>query len=305
MRRLANTKDTQAEPWSAFTHVERIFLIVACLCCGFVCISTGRLLGIPREPGFNGSLLATGAPVSGIVVLVIAIGICTAIGLFVASVIDVESGLFCCCMGLAALAIRCGAVRPVLQYASGPHVFFVMAIETAVLGGLIVAAWFVLQKLLDPTRRSAGDPLDLIAPNEMADAPTSQKFLTTAVQIVVMGVCELILVQSDAKAQAMAGTGVAAFLGVLAGYMFTPLPKGIWYWIGPVGVGIIGYGMAFIAGGSLAIGDVHGWAAALARPTPLDYAGMGTGGALLGYWCSRRWAQPEDHDEPQEQVAAG
>jgi len=34
----------------------------------------------------------------------------------------------------------------------------------------------------------------------------------------------------------------------------------------------------------------------LARPTPLDYAGAGTVGSLIGYWMSRRWQQHRDDE---------
>jgi hypothetical protein len=114
------------------------------------------------------------------------------------------------------------------------------------------------------------------------------------VQVIVTGALELILIQTDSKAQAMAGVATASFLGVLAAYMFMALPQGIWYWIGPTILGVIGFALNYFNNGMSSIGDLHGWSAGLARATPLDYAGMGTGAALLAYWCSRRWAQPED-----------
>jgi hypothetical protein len=288
---------TSGAVWGAFNHVERAVVIAGSVLCGFACVLTGQLLGMPREPGFNGSLLASGAPASALLVILLALAFCTVVAFVVTALIDIQSGLFCCCMGLAWFGIHCGPMRPVLQYAGGPGVFISMGLETTILGAAIVGIWLLLKTAVDRSRRSATGELNLAAPNEIVDAPTSQKVLTTAVQVVVMGVCELILIQSDTKPQAMAGAGIAAFLGVLAAYMFTPLPKGIWYWIGPVILGVIGYALAFIMGGYNGVGDVHGWTAALARPTPLDYAGMGTGGALLGYWCSRRWAQPEESDE--------
>jgi hypothetical protein len=62
-------------------------------------------------------------------------------------------------------------------------------------------------------------------------------------------------------------------------------------------MGVIGYLLAYFTVDGLAIGDLHGWAGPLARATPLIYISMGTAGALVGYWCSRRWAQPEEDGE--------
>jgi hypothetical protein len=278
--------------WSAFTPFERAVVIIGSSLCGGVFLSTGPLLGVPREPGFNGSVLTSGAPVTGMIAIVVALSICTVIGLLVAKLIDVESGLFCCCIGLATLAIRSGPIRPVLQYADGPSVFLTLAFESVILAIFVLTVWFALRSFFKPSIQSDG--LQLVAPNEITDATLSQKLMVVGVQVVVMGVCELVLIQNDPQAQAIAGMAVSAFLAVLAAYMFMSLPEGVWYWTGPAVLGFIGYLLAFLNNKDIAIGEVNGWSAALARPTPLDYASVGTASALLAYWCSRRWAQPEE-----------
>jgi hypothetical protein len=280
--------------WSALNPIERGVLVVGAAACACICVWTASLLGIPREPGFGGSLLGVqgaGSAVTGILVVLIAIGLCSIVSGLVALMIEVESGVFCCCAGLIALAIRCGGIRPVLQYAPGATVFLAMAIELLLLAGSIFGIWIFLSRVFIQGK-------DLAAPNESADAPITQKLLTLGIQVLVMGVCEMILIQNDAQAQALAGVFVAGFLGVLAAYMFTPLPEGFWYWTGPAVLGIVGYLLAMTDAGSNSLGDLHGWSAALARATPLDYASAGIGGAMLGYWCSRRWAQPEETESP-------
>jgi len=281
--------------WKAFTPFERAVLIICSVLCGFACLWTGDLLGVPRDPGFSGSLLASGSPISGIIVVVIALAICGVIGVLVAKIMGIESGLFCCCIGLAALAVRCGPIRPVLQYASGPSVFLALNSETALLAVIILAVWFVLGRLFKRPRNSQTGELEIAAPNEITNAPLPKKLMTLGVQVLAMGILESILIQSDAKPQAMAGVFISAFGGVMVSYyLFAALPEGIWYWMGPMVLGVLGYLITFFVGATSVTGDIHGWSAALARPTPLDYAGMGTAGALLAYWCSRRWAQPED-----------
>jgi hypothetical protein len=287
---LGKTGRRETPSWSALNPIERAMLVIGSLACACISIWTGQLLGIPREPGFDGSLLASGSPVLGILVVLIALAVCLVIASLVAVMIEIESGVFCCCIGLVALAIRCGSVRPVLQYASGTSVFIAMAIELLLLAAGIFGIWFVLTRLFDRPEAA----IMIIAPNEVTDATIGQKCMTLGVQVVVTGVLMLILVQTDAKPQALAGLSIAAFAGVLAAYMFTPLSEGIWFWTGPVLLGLIGYLLALFSGGATTTGDLHGWSAGLARATPLDYAGAGIGGALLGHWCSRRWAQPEE-----------
>jgi hypothetical protein len=57
---------------------------------------------------------------------------------------------------------------------------------------------------------------------------------------------------------------------------------------------VVGYLIAFFGNDGGTAGDLHGWAAALARPTPLDYASVGTAAALLGHWSNRRLAEADE-----------
>jgi hypothetical protein len=282
--------------WAAFDYVERTVLFIGSLLCAGVCLGLGSLLGIPREPGFSGSLLASNPSVPAIMVAGVSIAICIVIGSVVAALVEAEAGLFCCCMGLAALGVRCGPIRPVLQFAQGRGVLMGLSIETAILGVLLAGIWFVSRRILDKNQ-SAEDLQSRVAPNEVTDATLLQKFGTLAVQVIGMALCEQILIQTDRQPQAMAGVMISGFAGSLVAYMFRPLSEGIWYWTGPAVLGVVGYLLAFFTSDGIAIGDLHGWAGPLARPTPLIYISMGTAGALVGYWCSRRWAQPEDDGE--------
>jgi hypothetical protein len=282
----------------AFDRLEWFMLAVGSVLAGFACIGIAGALGIPSEPHFNGSLLLGGAPLAAIVVAVVAIIFSMLIGSLTAWFVEREAPLFCCCLGIAALGVRCGSVRPVMQYAASSSVFASMAVEAIILAAILIGGWIGLRLLLDGFLFKKDGNSIFIAPNELADAALGQKVGTLAVQMVVMAVVELIVIQTDAKAQAMAGVFIGAYLGSLAAYMFTPLPQGIWYWTGPMGVAIAGHVLAYFSGAnSSATGDLHGWNAALARATPLDYAGMGTAGALLGYWSIRRWLQPVDEEE--------
>jgi hypothetical protein len=76
-----------------------------------------------------------------------------------------------------------------------------------------------------------------------------------------------------------------------------------WYWCGPLVVAVIGYLLAASGSQLWMIGQVGGYAPALARPAPLDYASAGTAGALVGYWTSRRWREQEEEESVSEGTA--
>ena len=64
-------------------------------------------------------------------------------------------------------------------------------------------------------------------------------------------------------------------------------------------VGVFGYLFAYLAFCSTdpitwKSGTGGGTLAALARPLPLDYASLGTAGALVGYWTSRQWQRAKE-----------
>jgi len=282
--------------WASFDNIERAVLVAGSIASAGVCLWIGGLLGVPQEPHFNGSLLAGGEAVPGLIVAALSIAASIIIGVVVGCLLEVEAGLLTCCMGLATLGVRCGPIRPVLQYSHGASVLVTLAIEDALLAAMLVGGWFALRRIA--RRMQPAQRLQQSAPNEQTDATLQQKIMTIGVQVVGMALCEQIFIQTDYQAQAMAGVMISGFAGSLVAYMYRPLSEGIWYWTGPAVLGVIGYLLAYFFCDGVAIGDLHGWAGPLARETPLIYISMGTAGALLGYWCSRRWAQPEsDEDE--------
>src|SRR5262245_65668565 len=59
-------------------------------------------------------------------------------------------------------------------------------------------------------------------------------------------------------------------------YPSTPTTSGpsLWFWLGPLVVGVLGYVLQYFAPTDWMIGDARGFFAPLARPMPLDYAGL-------------------------------
>ena len=256
-------------------------------------LGLGSLAHVPAEPLFDGSLLAGPSPVVAMLVGLAVIAVGLAIGRLTSWFVGVEAAVFTAAVGLWALAVRCGPVRPVLQYATGRGVWLAMAAEALILGAALVGAWWVLDRQARRARAAAAAAV-LAVPNEVVDATASQKVWAAAVAVLVTGVVETILVQTDSAAQALAGVAVAGFAGALAGYSYLPLGQGAWYWTAPVLTAAIGYVAAFVTGDGVGTGDLHGYLAAIARPTPLHAASVGVAAAVVGHWTARRWALDEE-----------
>jgi hypothetical protein len=279
----------------AFTLGEWARLTIGCILCLLTCDGIAAAFGLPAEPGFNGSLLMAPGPVGSMLVVFVAVVAALVVGTLVAGRIGVEAAVLCAGVGLAAVAVRCGPITPVLQYAAGRSVFVALAFESILLVGAMGGGWWLLERLAMAARAASGDPAQRLGfPTEVTDATTGQKFAVLGVGVLVAGICELVLVVLPAGKQAMCGVAVASAVGAWAAYQYLPLGEGIWYWTAPSAAGVIGYLLAFVSGDGGPIGELHGWAGALARPTPLDYASLGTAAALLGHWSSRRWAQTEE-----------
>jgi hypothetical protein len=113
----------------------------------------------------------------------------------------------------------------------------------------------------------------------------------------------LVFVETDKKAQVIVSVAVAAYLGTLVAHGLFPTRPSVWYWGGPLVVGVAGYLMGYVGSRDWMIGEVGGYAPALARPLPLDYAGAGTAGAILAYWTSRRWQRNRDAEAAESAAA--
>ena len=190
-------------------------------------------------------------------------------------------------------------MRFVLFGATSPAVYLLLALELAVLFAIAAGGWLLLRRLL-----AAGGLHDDPPTPDEADEPLDQKLLATAAHAMVMIVLMMLLSQSDTKAQALASVGLSSYLASLAAHHFVPTRPSAWFWAGPLLVGLIGYISQYIAPGDWMIGDARGFFGSLARPLPLDYASLGTAGAILGYWTSRQWQQARVEITPAAEAAS-
>jgi hypothetical protein len=270
---------------------------VACVMFWFA----GAWFGMPEHRGYEASLALQSKPAAHLMLTGIVLCAATAVGTAVAGSIRFDAGLFAAAVGLAALRVRGGPMRAVTQAAPGRGVFLVMAVELLVLGALLGLAWFGLW-LMYRRGRHAGDALrDGL--QDQPHAPGERVFALVA-QAASMAVLVLLLARTDETKQVLAAVAVASFAATLIAYAISPVRPSVWYWAGPVVVGIAGYLAAYSAWGSVPpvawkSGAGGSFLAPLARPLPLDYASLGTAGAILGYWTSRQWQRAKElENEP-------
>jgi hypothetical protein len=230
--------------------------------------------GLPILPGFDGSVLAQPASLVALVVIAMMLAGSTLVGTIIARTVHFEAGLFSAAFGLMVLSLRCGTIQSVLFESGGSQMVYLrLVFELILLGAILVGIWFALCKFQG-----------LQAPDK--EEPSTVNNLTaTLAQTASTAVFILLFCQSEAKNQCLASVGLASLIGSMLAYKYAPTRPSIWYWIGPLIVGVIGYALAALGqDANLNIGLPSGTFAALARPLPLDYASVGVAGAIMGYW---------------------
>ncbi|HEY7089373.1 MAG TPA: hypothetical protein VH518_14850 [Tepidisphaeraceae bacterium] len=274
--------------WTAFRTRERFALTIGSIIAILLTLWLASTFDIPQTPRRGGALLQQPAwPIAMGITWIAVIG-CTAVASIVASRTHYEGGLFCACIGLAALSVRMGPSRFALfQSNIGAKVYLLFAIELFLIYIAIAIAWLMLRIWTRWGLITGEPPLTETDPDE----PIDQNLLATAAQVVVMIVLMILLCRTDQKPQVIAAVGVSSYLAALAAHHYVVTRPSIWFWAGPLVVGVLGYVAQYFSPTDWMIGDARGsfFFANLARPMPLDYAGVGPAAALLGYWTSQRW----------------
>jgi len=262
---------------------DRIALAIAVGVSYLIFAAASKYFDLPILPGFDGSIICQPSPLAAFVIVAVALAVATLVGTVLAGAVRFEAGLFAAAFGLMAFSLRCGTMQSVLLESGGNESVFVrLAVEMLILGVFLAALWAMLLRL---ARAAYGPPSN---PQEKRSGLLNNLTATIA-QTISTGILMFILCQSEAKYQALASIGIASWLGSMIAYKYAPTRPSIWYWVGPLLVGLIGYILAAMGQDTnLNIGSPAGTFAALARPLPVDYASLGTAGAILGYWMMRK-----------------
>ncbi len=268
----------------------RSLLFIAALVCFLLFWFAAGLLGVPRYPGYEASLLLFN-PLSGMLLVLVGMVIAALIGSLIAGTIRFDAGIVAATLGVMAISVRGGRMESILLGADGPRVYIVMMVETLVLFGFIATAWAVLWGLL-----RAGMLQDDAARDGVrnVDDSMNQQLLAMVAQAIILALLLLLLCRTDQKPQVIAALGISSFLATIAAYQLFPVRPSVWYWCGPLLVAMIGYGLAYLDPIGWEMGKAGNTFGALARPLPLDYAGVAPAGAIVGYWMGRRWQRTQE-----------
>jgi hypothetical protein len=270
---------------------SKLFLILAAITCyvGFWWISAP--LGITGLRGFDGSVLSGPGAFLRILITGVLILAAVKVGTVIAGRIRPDAGLFAAAFGLLALTNRGRPTYAVLHEAGGARgVYLLLALELLVLYALLAAGWWILRVLERRGHIHRDAARDGLADIEI---PPGAGWSALATHALIMAAVMVILGQSEDKKQVLAAVGLGAFAGAFFPYWQPGVRPAAWYWAGPLIVGLAGYVWAYVAAGQGGLeigrpGVEGGFLAALARPLPLDYASLGTAGAIVGYWMRRK-----------------
>jgi hypothetical protein len=279
--------------------VEKALLSIGAGASFWIFWSVASLFALPRFRDYQASLLVQPSPLLALLMAGVVLLACVVLTSLFTGSVEFEAGLFCGAIGLFALSARGGPMRYVLMYSPGNGVFARLIFETLTLFAFVGVAWATVGFLRDRGllhEKYADEP-------DAPDALPAQGVMALAAQVVIIILILALLAHTDKKAQVVWSLAVATPIAALAAHSLFPARPSIWFWSAPLVVALIGYTLAYAGGGNhLPGGNIGGYAPALARPLPLDYASIGTAGSLFGYWTSRRWQheKDEDPDEPAE-----
>jgi hypothetical protein len=279
---------------------HRILLLLGIALCAAMFVWVGQTFQIPVA--LSGSLLQQPSSDLALIIVAVTFFAATLVGSAIAGSVRFDGGLFCACLALEALSLRNGGtMRDVLFASSSRSIFLALAIEVALLGLLVWCGWRLQWMLFRRGWLKEDSDRDGVI---LAEDEFDLKAIALAAQVVVMTLLMLLLSQTDHKKLVLAGVGASATAGSIAAFLAAPTQPSVWYWIGPFVVAIIGYLATYIAPIGWESGGPRGPLANLARPLPIDYASVGTAGAILGYWMSRRWQRNRDEAEEEASDAA-
>ena len=268
---------------------SRLFLLLSALLAGVLFWWAGGVFGISRWRGFDGSLLAGHGAVGNLLVTGVLILATITLGTLLAGFVRPDAGLFAAAVGLMVLSLRGRSMVAVLHGAEGPGVFLTLAIELVLLYAFLGAGWWALFALQRQGRLHADTVRDGLAD---VDLPPNAGWGALMSHVLIMAVVVILLGQTEDKKQVLAAVAIGSFAGAFFPNWQHAARPSAWYWTGPLAVGLAGYVLAYAnppQGWEIGRpGFPAGFLAALVRPLPLDYAGVGTAAALLGYWMRRR-----------------
>lgn len=261
-----------------------------------------RVAGVPAAGVVHGSLVLQPNPAVAIGVTAVAVVLAGVVGLAVAGRVRAGAAVFCGVFVLVAISVHTQGLRAVLFAAPTAGTYVRLAVETAVLGGVIAAchalgAMAVRRGLVKSDEEQDGFGRDDVLPPAGVGETVLAVLLTAAVYVLVAW----FMLPTDLKQQALLGCAVAGFgATAIVHYFVMPRAPAWGFWAGVL-LGAAGaFAYASTVPGVPAVGEV---AIPPARALPIDHASAGVAAAMAGYWYSRKWRQADVEAQAEAEVA--
>lgn len=268
----------------------RIWIWTAVAISMVIAFAVSKLLGVPAEPGFGGSILQQPSPIVAVIVVTVTAFACVGVSSLLTKRVHPTAPLACGLSGLAVFSWRGGGVFYSIA-GHEPSAYLTLAFESILLLAIVAGAWLAFGGI--KAERNNADPPETIG----------QSLLAVGCHMAVMLVLMVLLSRDTDKRQAMGAVFISSTLGAMAAYRFVPTRPSIFYWIAPTVLAVVGYINGYFTPMGQAIGDPMHYFGFLARPLPLDYIAAGIPGAIWGLAISQRHKfVPED--EPAVESAA-
>jgi capsular exopolysaccharide synthesis family protein len=172
---------------------------------------------------------------------------------------------------LAAVTLNGGAINTL--WSSQQHAAITSSTaQTILLFATLLFGWSVVRRT-----RMAG-PLNIADPIVASDVA-----LAVFAQASAMSAMMILLSHWHSKGECLAVIAFSSCLATMLAYWMAPLRSSLCFWLSPFAVALFGYLCAAASAQGIHVSMLM----ALARPMPLDYASMGTIGAMLGFWIAR------------------
>jgi len=270
--------DPESRPAHWYDPRSKTALIISCGFCISLVWTLSRLIGVPAQPGFQGSLLNQTSPLLAVFLAAVTMVGCTLLMWVIQGYRAPEDAVLPAAAGMAALSFRGGSMVQLLQSAQSPSIYVSLCIEMLILTGLLVGCFYVLSRL-------SGNAHEF---HKMDLGPQLQALGITTL---IMGLLLMFLAQNGSKKQAVAAVLVSGFLAAALAEGLT-VDAG-WTYIRVLAapaVGLIAYVWAVVSPAAWILGQP---ASALATALPLDYISAGVVGLLLGHWTAGKWRVEE------------
>jgi hypothetical protein len=280
-------------------------IVLICIALGCLLFSKlARWVGFPTEH-FKASLLQSPMEVGALLAGIIALGICAAIGDLILGRRWFLAGLFVATASLATWSVRGGPTQYVLLRAdstnAGRGVFAALLVEHLILMAAVAGLWIWMWAKHSAT----AIPAQIKDNSSDRDSRSTGSALLAQIGATLL-ILLILLGETAVKKQVLVSVFLAGMGGTAVSQAFFATSETArWYWLGPAVAGVVGYLAAFIQPSGLEIGHLNGFLIALARPLPLDYASLGTAGALLGYWVNGLIADEESEPVTTAPQASG